>query len=37
MAEYALLLGLISVALILALTTMGLTVNGFFTSVATTL
>ena len=37
MAEYALLLGLISVALILALTSIGLTVSGFFNSVATVL
>ena len=34
MAEYGILLGLISVAIILALTTIGVTVTGFFMSVA---
>jgi Flp pilus assembly pilin Flp len=32
MAEYAVLLGIISVGLLLALTTIGLTVDGFFLS-----
>ncbi len=34
MAEYGLILSLLSVALILALTTIGTTISGFFTSFA---
>lgn len=34
MAEYGLILSLLSVALILALTTIGTTIAGFFTSLA---
>ena len=37
MAEYGLLLGIISIGLLLAVTTIGVTVNGFFMSVAPSL